>query len=95
MRLCCAQQNHQVNGLVHISQLADEFVANCDDHVKEGDMVRQERGGWPLRWGIFTRKRHGRMLGHALSRKDLFNGMRADRLSTEYGKCTSVDNLAF
>lgn len=31
----------QVNGLVHISQLADEFVANCDDHVKEGDMVRR------------------------------------------------------
>eukprot|EP00903_Cladosiphon_okamuranus_P009756 g9275.t1 len=30
----------EVNGLVHISQLADEFVANCDDHVKEGDMVR-------------------------------------------------------
>lgn len=30
----------QVNGLVHISQLADEFVANCDEHVKEGDMVR-------------------------------------------------------
>lgn len=30
----------KVNGLVHISQLADEFVANCDDHVKEGDMVR-------------------------------------------------------
>lgn len=25
---------------MHISQLADEFVANCDDHVKEGDMVR-------------------------------------------------------
>lgn len=31
----------QVNGLVHISQLADEFVANCEDHVKEGDTVRQ------------------------------------------------------
>lgn len=30
----------QVNGLVHISQLADEFVANCDDHVKDGDTVR-------------------------------------------------------
>ena len=29
----------QVNGLVHISQLADEFVANCEDHVKEGDTV--------------------------------------------------------
>lgn len=28
-----------MNGLVHISQLADEFVANCDDHVKEGDTV--------------------------------------------------------
>lgn len=33
-------QKSQVNGLVHISQLADEFVANCDDYVKEGDMVR-------------------------------------------------------
>lgn len=33
-------QHIQVNGLVHISQLADEFVANCDDHVKEGDTVR-------------------------------------------------------
>lgn len=30
----------EVNGLVHISQLADEFVANCEDHVKEGDTVR-------------------------------------------------------
>ncbi|CAM9799223.1 unnamed protein product, partial [Laminaria digitata] len=29
----------EVNGLVHISQLADEFVANCEDHVKEGDTV--------------------------------------------------------
>lgn len=28
-----------MNGLVHISQLADEFVANCEDHVKEGDTV--------------------------------------------------------
>lgn len=37
---------HQVNGLVHISQLADEFVANCDDHVKEGDMVRHGRRYW-------------------------------------------------
>ncbi|CAM9702867.1 unnamed protein product, partial [Discosporangium mesarthrocarpum] len=30
----------EVNGLVHISQLADEFVANTEDHVKEGDTVR-------------------------------------------------------
>lgn len=27
---------------MHISQLADEFVANCDDWVKEGDMVRSD-----------------------------------------------------
>lgn len=26
---------------MHISQLADEFVANCEDHVKEGDTVSQ------------------------------------------------------
>ena len=37
----CAPLPAQVNGLVHISQLADEFVANCEDHVKEGDTVRQ------------------------------------------------------
>lgn len=36
----------QVNGLVHISQLADEFVANCDDHVKEGDMVRYKSSAY-------------------------------------------------
>ncbi|CAM9440624.1 unnamed protein product [Choristocarpus tenellus] len=30
----------EVNGLVHISQLADEFVANTEDHVSEGDTVR-------------------------------------------------------
>lgn len=37
---CWPKNQSQVNGLVHISQMADEFVANCDDHVKEGDMVR-------------------------------------------------------
>lgn len=35
-----------MNGLVHISQLADEFVSKCDDHVKVGDTVssRSDKG---------------------------------------------------
>lgn len=28
------------SGLVHISEIADTFVKNIDDHVKEGDEVK-------------------------------------------------------